>query len=418
MPQFRYTAWDRERKFPDRPDRERHQRRSPFEVDKARIIHCSAFRRLQGKTQVLRAAQRDFYRTRLTHSLEVAQLGRGLCQEAVGPYGPDPDLVEAVCLGHDIGHAPFGHSGERCLDSLLNEFGGFDANAQNLRIVNYLEGKHPEGGLNLTRATLDGLIKYTPANTPRPRFYDSDAALFKWVKSEDRETVPIEGQIADWVDTIAYSVDDIEDNLRAGLIDFGQMKRRASEIAEVSSGYQNLGTNTREVVELALKLQEELVDRPCSYLERRVALKDWTSRTMHDQLMQECVIKVRNPTAESDRYKYGLEIPEPNRRFANCLKATAQVLIFRDPRLRTLERKGDVALQRIFDELCSLEPDGSLRAATLLPYDYQELLSDQPDQASKIRVIADFLAGMTERYAMEYYSRLFLPGSETYDYFY
>lgn len=421
MSRLNYTQWDYERRFPDRPDRERHQRRSPFEVDKARIVHGSAFRRLQGKTQVLGAGQRDFYRTRLTHSLEVAQLGRGLCHEASGDFEPDPDLVEAICLGHDIGHPPFGHAGERCLDDLLREHGGFNANAQNLRIVNYLEGKHPEGGLNLTRATLDGLIKYSGSvgvnvQENRAFIYGTEMDLLTWTKGDTRE-IPIEGQIADWVDTVAYSVDDIEDNLRAGLVDFGEMKRRATEISEVSNEEQNLGMSSSAVAELAVRLQDELLDRPVSYRERRVVLKDWTSRTMHDNLMQGCVFIIRDPSARSDRYKYRLQIPEANIRFANGLKATAQVLVFRDPRLRTLEHKGTLLLQRLFDELSFVEADGNLRASRLLPYDYQELLRDQHDQCSQIRIVADFLAGMTERYAMEYYSRLFVPGSGTYDYF-
>jgi dGTPase len=157
--------------------------RAEFEVDKGRIIHSAAFRRLQGKTAVLGVGERDFYRTRLTHSLEVAQLGRGLCKELDGDVEPDPDLVEAICLAHDIGHPPFGHSGERHLDEILGtKRGGFGANPQNLRIVASLEAKYDNVGLDLTRATLDGLVKYPeiydPTKQQKGKFsYASDQQL-------------------------------------------------------------------------------------------------------------------------------------------------------------------------------------------------------------------------------------------------
>src|ERR1700677_393711 len=159
-----YTLHDADRQFAeDKP--EKQDKRSAFEIDKGRIIHSSAFRRLQGKTQVLGAGERDFYRTRLTHSLEVAQIGRGVCNEISNPkdFTMDTDLVEAICLAHDIGHPPFGHAGEAKLHQLLKDWGGFNGNAQNLRLMTVLEQKSTRTdypGLNLTHATLDGLVKY------------------------------------------------------------------------------------------------------------------------------------------------------------------------------------------------------------------------------------------------------------------
>ena len=134
-----YDRADLCRLWSDAVSGERHEKRSAFEIDKARIVHSAAFRRLQGKTQVLQVGLEDVTRTRLTHTLEVAQLGRGLCLEAASDRVPDPDLVEAICLGHDLGHPPFGHAGERVLDELMSDFGGFDANAQTLRVVCLLE---------------------------------------------------------------------------------------------------------------------------------------------------------------------------------------------------------------------------------------------------------------------------------------
>ncbi len=177
-----YTAYDTARRGQHQSTAEK---REDFEVDKARIIHSGSFRRLQGKTQVLGVGERDFYRTRLTHSLEVAQIGRGLCREIARPFDPNLDLVETICLAHDIGHSPFGHSGEHVLhhklaahfddkvakrkkennplesgdEATLRKGLGFGANPQNLRIVALLEAKYEKVGLDLTRATLDGLVK-------------------------------------------------------------------------------------------------------------------------------------------------------------------------------------------------------------------------------------------------------------------
>jgi dGTPase len=225
-----YTLHDADRQFAeDKP--EKQDKRSAFEIDKGRIIHSSAFRRLQGKTQVLGAGERDFYRTRLTHSLEVAQIGRGICNEISNPkdFTIDTDLVEAICLAHDIGHPPFGHSGEGLLNGLTYAEGGFGANAQNLRVVTFVETKRKEGGLNLSRAALDGLTKYPTLfdwnkfRHKQPEFvYREHSSLLDWIKDGVRrpETTPVECQIAEWADTLAYSVNDIEDNFRAGIIDF------------------------------------------------------------------------------------------------------------------------------------------------------------------------------------------------------
>src|SRR5947207_1767905 len=173
-----YTQYDMERRGENRSAAIRND----FEVDKGRIVHSAAFRRLQGKTQVLGVGERDFYRTRLTHSLEVAQLGRGMCAELKGEFRPDQDLVETICLAHDIGHPPFGHLGEEFLHRVMHKYGGFGANPQNLRVVTFLEVKFNDGGLDLTRATLDGLVKYPNIFNP-----GSDKMTCKFTYSEDKE---------------------------------------------------------------------------------------------------------------------------------------------------------------------------------------------------------------------------------------
>jgi dGTPase len=193
--------------------------RSPFERDRARIIHSAAFRRLQGKTQVFGFGGSDFFRTRLTHSLEVAQIGKGVALET---GFADLDLVEAICLAHDIGHPPFGHSGEEELQRQMDGSGGFEANAQNLRVLTKLEVKFFDfEGLNLTRATLDGDLKYKVCYSDRgnnKKFsYDEDRGLIASI-SQDNTRKTFECEIMDWADDIAYSVHDLEDGIKARMI--------------------------------------------------------------------------------------------------------------------------------------------------------------------------------------------------------
>jgi dGTPase len=401
-----YMGDDIARQF-EEPDPEKQAKRSAFEIDKGRIIHSSAFRRLQGKTQVLGAGRRDFYRTRLTHSLEVAQIGRGICNEIplIEKFKVDTDLVEAICLAHDIGHPPFGHSGEDFLNELVYSNGGFGANAQNLRVVTFVETKREDGGLNLSRATLDGLTKYPilfekeKFKDKKPEFVYSDHAdLLKWIKEGVRNPSarPIECEIAEWADTSVYSVNDIEDNFRAGLLDFLEMEKRAEEIAVACKGQ---AITVGEIKDSARKLRDELVVKPASLRQRKVALKKWTSSTIFS-LIKGCEFYVRDPDEKSNRYRFGFRVPEANKRASKLLKAAALVLAFKDPRVVTLEYKGRRVLGELYKTFCDHQE--------LLPRDFQELIG-KDDQNAK-RIIADFVSGMTDTYASEYYQRLFQPG--------
>lgn len=251
-----YGGPDRERWVPEAPKR---TARGDFARDRARLLHSSALRRLGGKTQVVGPGSDDFARTRLTHSLEVAQVGRELASE----LGCDPDVVDTACLAHDLGHPPFGHNGEAALDLVMSDHGGFEGNAQTLRLLTRLEPKvhHPSGtrsaGLNLTRASLDAATKYpwrrgeNPSGGAKFGVYDDDLEVFSWLRAgaaDGRRCV--EAQVMDLADDVAYSVHDVEDAVVGGWLDPSLLDDPGvlREVAEVVAGWYLPGAGPDDVV--------------------------------------------------------------------------------------------------------------------------------------------------------------------------
>lgn len=291
--QYEYSANDTERYVT-----ETHKRstRTDFERDRARIFHSAAFRRLGAKTQVVGPYSDDFVRTRLTHSIEVAQIGRELAKT----LGADPDIVDAACLAHDLGHPPFGHNGERALDGLATDCGGFEGNAQTFRLVANLEPKVVDAqgrpaGLNLTRATLDAVCKYpwTKGSGPDPvksqhkySVYAEDAAVFHWMRQEGLVQRPngercLEAQIMDLSDDIAYSVHDIEDAVATHKFNPAFLRNDTEFAGIVADTQEWYGSSiSADQLEAARKRLLDsgfwLTDYDASYT-ARAALKDLTS---------------------------------------------------------------------------------------------------------------------------------------------
>jgi dGTPase len=364
--------------------------RSAFRRDCDRIIHSTAFRRLKHKTQVFVFDEGDHYRTRLTHTLEVTQVARALARR----LRLDEDLAEALALAHDLGHPPFGHAGERALDACLAAYGGFDHNAQTLRIVTALEHRYPNfDGLNLTWETLEGLVKHNGPLTDRNgtplghyREHGVPATIMSYVKLQDLQLwsfAGVEAQIAAFADDIAYDAHDIDDGLRAELFhvdDIAAVPLPGRIIGDIRAAYPGLDSH-RRVHELIRQLIGCLIDDVVAETGRRLAELD--PRSADD---------VRN--AASPVAGFSAAVGEADRAIKSFLKAR----MYRHARVMRVMDQAAGVVRDLFTRY-SAHPDE-------LPGEWQEGLAGL-DAAAQARRIADFIAGMTDRYALAEHGRLF-----------
>lgn len=390
--------------------------RTPFEVDRDRIIHSSAFRRLQAKTQVFLSGEYDFYRTRLTHSLEVAQIGRSICKFLTQQspllsheFYVDSDLVEAVCLSHDLGHPPFGHSGETVLNTLMAKFGGFEGNAQTLRMLTEIifSGNGERKGMAPTRAFLDGVLKYKSLykqlkNPDRHFLYDEQKHYVQFVFGgtsipktlHPGETLnefrSIECQIMDWSDDAAYSINDLVDGIHAGFINKERIERWA--------GNQRLDQEQSDWI-------HEILDAITSGdLERRFA------RTI-GAFIRACTLSERKNfmSAQTNRYRFQLAIDPATQKQSKLYKKISYELVFLSPQLHQLEHKGGLMIQRIFETLFENYVKKPSSRINLLPEETEHIVRATSDKKLRTRLLCDHIAGMTDGFAVRMYKRLFEP---------
>ncbi len=389
------------------PEPDKRPGRSPFQRDRARVLHSSALRRLAAKTQVVEVGQADFPRTRLTHSLECAQIGR----ELGAALRLDADLVDAACLAHDLGHPPFGHNGEYALAQVAAGCGGFEGNAQSLRLLTRLEAKVPGAGLNLTRATLDATLKYpwlaSEATGTKYGCYDEDASIFDWVRQGAPPGQPcLEAQVMDWADDVAYSVHDLEDGLHSGLITLEKLHSQDERFAVVSitlADYCRPGSVTE--AELT-----EIFDRllgldlwPGSFdggPQTAAAVKNLTSQLIgRFCLAAERATMTPGIEAPAKRYSKNLEVPRQQRLECALLKGvTAHYVMGRAGAKASQERERAV-LTELAQALASGAP-GALDP--MFRPSYESAASD----AARLRVIVDQIASLTDTSALAWHARL------------
>jgi dGTPase len=367
--------------------------RTEFQRDRDRIVHSTAFRRLAHKTQVFVDHDGDHFRTRLTHTIEVAQIARGLARA----LKLDDDLAEAVALGHDLGHTPFGHTGEEALDACMTEHGGFDHNSHALRIVTELERRYAAfDGLNLTQPTLAGLVKHNgplldasgaPAGRYRARGVPASILRYDRLQPLDLSLhASLEAQAAAIADDIAYDAHDIDDGLRAGLF----------PLAAIRAAIPFVETLLGEIDDLHPRLEEP---RVIHELTRRVITR-FIEDAIAESQRRIAESKVDSPEAVASAGRslvgHSAEIEAADRR----VKAFLLAHMYRHPEVRRVRERADSILRRLFKAY--------LADPSAMPPDW----AAKAQQGERARAVADYIAGMTDRFAIAEHTRLFDDASE------
>ena len=389
-----YTDSDQER-FLDEPAK--RPGRTEFMRDRARVIHSAALRRLAAKTQVAVPWENDFQRTRLSHSLECAQIGRELGES----LGADPDLLETACLSHDMGHPPFGHNGEEALAEVAAPCGGFEGNAQSFRLLTRIEAKTVDGngkslGLNLTRASLDAATKYPWPSSENPRkfgVYDDDVEIFTWM----RQGAPagrkcIEAQIMDWSDDCAYSVHDLEDAIFAGQVTVKNFDNDFDILyKEMVEGYKSEATKGEAAA--ALGRLQKLSCWPINFdrSHRSLArLKDTTSQLIgRFVLAAELETRKVHGDGPLTRYSANLEIPREQKIEVDFLKAVAGHYLINAAASQERYAKQQVVIHELVEMLFEAAPK---ELDPIFEDDWKVATTD----AQRLRVVVDQIASLSD----------------------
>ena len=408
-----YTDFDRERFLPE--ERTSVARRGEFARDRARVVHSSALRRLGAKTQVLSPSGGDFARTRLTHSLEVAQIG----SEMATDLGLNSDIVDMACLAHDLGHPPFGHNGERALNDWAREIGGFEGNAQTLRLITRIEPKVFDStgasfGLNLTRASLDATVKYpwtlaesSGAADHAIKFgvYEDDLPVFEWLRQgAPLRTKSAEAQVMDFADDVAYSVHDFEDAVVAGFVDLSVLNDSSAEselLAKISAW--SFGAFSEQELDAALerlKLMPHWLKNYSSTAQEQGTLKNLSSALI-GRFVSQTTDAIISAAGEESMVRYGTNIVVPTsvKQEIAVLKGIVSAFLMSHESRRPFYEWQRAILVELSDAL--LAQNGNHLDAYCA-----SAWSKTLDEASQRRVIVDQVASLTDQSAINLHHKL------------
>lgn len=410
-----YSSADIERFVPE--DRTNSAKRGEFARDRARVLHSSALRRLGAKTQVLSPTNGDFARTRLTHSLEVAQVGREMAQA----IGVDPDVVDTACLAHDLGHPPFGHNGEKALSVWAEDFGGFEGNAQTLRLLSRIEPKVIDSngqtrGLNLTRASLDATCKYPWARSEgvaeaggnqsvKFGFYEDDAEVFEFLrKGSTSNRKCIEAEVMDFADDVAYSVHDFEDAVVSGHVDLSELAS-ASNHKDQFTKIQSWAAPELSLDEIQAafeRLSENLywLNSYSSSMSDQATLKNLTSYLIGSFVGRSTKSTLEsNASAQLVRYNGSLVVPSDVRGEIAVLKGVVSVFLMTDEKRQPYYTWQREVLTELAEAL--LASNGKH-----LDNYCQSVWAEAKTESQKYRVVVDQVASLTDVSALNLHAEL------------
>ncbi len=402
---------------------------SPFRRDYARVVHSSSFRRLQAKTQIFPSFENDFFRNRLTHSLEVAQIAKSIAVKLNAEHGLnlDYDLIETAALCHDIGHPPFGHNGEVALNKKMRNFGGFESNAQTLRLISHTAKKDIDQkqtfGLNLTYRTLAATIKYDQLIPPisdlgklTKGYYNEESRLVEDIKQKllepyGRATVEnfktIECYIMDVADDIAYSTYDVEDALKGGFIDPLSMASIDNKLLDkiYNAMPSDLEITKSEIQNILKDIFSDYID----FSTDSTAIYKISKNIANNSLLRtKLTSKLVNSCIQNIKLDLNIEVPIISKVYLNneirkqveVLKKYILFKIIKSPKLNVLRYRGREIISEIFDILINSTPDESL-----LPDDIGAIFYNTHSSHGKARIISDYISSMTDRYIIELYNQ-------------